>query len=114
MDANQLRPIRAKVEEPVRDIRWTDDDVAWPAFDGLLADLYQDVAFQDDERLVVGVVVQLRPLTWLVMHDEERDGRRPLFRALECARDLVARQVLSVHVVHVFTSCQREFEVRWL
>ena len=63
VDANQPGLARAEVGEAVRDVRWPDDDVAWPAFDGLVTHLDQDAALQDDERLVVGMVVQLR--CWL-------------------------------------------------
>jgi hypothetical protein len=61
VDADQPGLARAEVGETVRDVRRPDDDVARTAFDGLVAHLNQDAALQDDERLVVRVVVQLRP-----------------------------------------------------
>jgi hypothetical protein len=100
VDAHQPCPPGAEVSEAVRDAGRADDDVAGPALDGLIADPDKDVAFQDDESLVVGVVVQLGSLAGLVVHEEERHRRGAVPAALEGAGDVIARQVVGVHVVH--------------
>ena len=57
----------------MRGIGWPDDDVAGPAFDGFIADPDQDATLEDDEGLVVGMLMQLRSLARLVVHEEKRD-----------------------------------------
>jgi hypothetical protein len=48
-----------------------DHDVACATFEGLVADGDPDVALQDDEGLVVGMMMQPWPLARLVMHQKE-------------------------------------------
>jgi hypothetical protein len=73
VDADQPRPVGADVSEAVWHVGRSDHDVTWAALDGFLSDVYADVAFENDERLVLGVAVQLRPLSRVVIHEEERD-----------------------------------------
>src|SRR5260370_35928351 len=50
--------------------------------------------------LVVGMMMQPGSLAGLVVHQEERHRARAMPTALEGARNLVARQVTVVHVIH--------------
>src|SRR5215469_7345973 len=106
MDAYQPGSLWAEVGEAVRHAGRPDHDVAWTALDGFVANLHEDVAFEDDKGLVVGVVVQLGPLPWVVVHEEERHRRRAVPATFEGAGDVIARQVVSVHVVHGYESSQ--------
>src|SRR5580704_16541723 len=81
MDADQLGLARAEVGEAVWDIRRPDHDVARPAFDGFVAPLDRGAARQDHEGLVLRVVVQLRALARIVVHQEERHRRWPVCAA---------------------------------
>src|SRR6266567_865411 len=83
VDANQPGAAGSEVGEAVRHAGRADDDVARPALDGFVADLYQNVAVQDDEGLVVGMMVQLGSLAGLIVHEEERHRRWAVRAALE-------------------------------
>lgn len=97
VDAHKPRPPRPEVGKAVRNTRRADDDVARPAVDGFLADAYPDAALQDDKGLIIWMVVQRRTLAGLVMHQEERHRGRAVRAALKGARDVIARQVPSIH-----------------
>src|SRR6266516_3100111 len=100
VDAHEPGRARPAVGEAVRDAGRADDDVSGTAFEALVADPDQDAALQDDEGLVVGVVMQVRPLAGPVVHEEERHRTRAVLAAFEGAGNVVARQVTGVHVVH--------------
>src|SRR5260221_2913121 len=57
--------------------------------------------------LVVGMMMQPGSLAGLVVHQEERHRARAMPTALEGARNLVARPVTGVHVIHRSTPPQR-------
>ena len=61
MDADKSGLARTAVGEAVWHACRADDDVAWTAFEGLIADPDQDVTLQDYERLVVRMVMQVGP-----------------------------------------------------
>jgi len=66
----------------------------------LAADPDHDVALQDDEGLVVGMLMQVRSIAGPVVHEKERHRRWAVPGTFECAGNVIARQVISVHVVH--------------
>src|SRR5262249_50703877 len=85
MNAYQLRPPSTDVGEAVRHVRRADHYVARTALNSFVADLHSDVAFKNYEGLVVRVKMQLGPLPWVVVHEEERHRRRAINAALESA-----------------------------
>src|SRR5436309_2380946 len=99
-DAPGPGPARSAVGETVRGAGRPDDDVAGAAFERLVADMDCNVALQDDEGLVVGVVMHAGALARPVVHEKERHRTRAVLAALERAGYVIARQVTGVHVVH--------------
>jgi len=57
----------------------------------LVADPDHNVALQDDESLVVGVLMQVRPIAGPVMHEEERHRRWAVLATLKRAGNVIAR-----------------------
>lgn len=72
VDANQPGLPWAQVGKAVRNPGRPENDVAGAALDGFVADPDQDMALENDEGFVVGVLVQLGSLTDVVVHEEKR------------------------------------------
>ncbi len=70
MDADESGLARSAAGEAVRSVGRSGDDVTWTAVEGLFADRHQDVAIQDHEGLVVGVVMQAGSLAGPVVPDD--------------------------------------------
>src|SRR4051812_2536461 len=63
------------VLEGVWNARWGDEEIARPGDDRLVAEREGRLALEDQEDLLVGVLVQVRPTAWrhrLVVDDGER------------------------------------------
>src|SRR3712207_5860000 len=88
-----MRPSAA--DELVRGAARDHDDVAGRRLDRALTDGEEDVALLDDERLLVGVPVQLRTGAGPVVAEEERD-RRAVLVAPEDRRVLATRKLVAV------------------
>jgi hypothetical protein len=74
VDADELRAAGTVVRELVRCVGRDDDDVTSPSVELVVAGAEGEAAFDDDPRLVVGVLVQPRSLARLAFVEDERDG----------------------------------------
>jgi len=74
VDAHEVRLSGAVVGELVRRVGWDDHDVAGVRIDSFLTGLEGEVPLDDDPGLVVGVLVQPRPLAGLGVVEDQRDG----------------------------------------
>ena len=73
MDADDVEAVRTDVLELVRRLRAHHQDVARPRVDDLSVSGETPFPSADDPGLGVGVLVQVRPLTGLVVDQEEGD-----------------------------------------
>jgi hypothetical protein len=82
VDADDVEPIRAHVLELVGSLWAHDRDVARTRLDVLTVRGDPRLSAADDPGLGIGMLVQVRPLTGLVVDEEER-ASRPVWLAFE-------------------------------